>query len=284
MDRTNRELALVIGGTGKTGRRVVQRLEDRGIPTRAGSRSSTPPFDWDDRATWAAALDGVRHAYVTYAPDLAVPAAPPAIEAFARMAADQGVERLVLLAGRGEEEAQRCERIVQETNPAWTVVRASWFSQNFSEAFFLEPLQHGTLALPAGDIGEPFIDVDDIADVVVAALTQPGHEGRLYEVTGPRLLTFADAVSEIAAATGRELRFVTVPADDFVREMRRHDTPEEIIDLTRYLFETVLDGRNAYVTHGVEEALGRAPRDFADYARATAATGVWAAPADVTGS
>lgn len=272
---------LVIGGTGKTGRRVVQRLEARGVPTRIGSRSSETPFDWNDQATWPAALANVGAAYVTYAPDLAVPAAPPAIRAFARLAAEHGVERLVLLSGRGEEEAQRSERIVLDTNPAWTVVRASWFSQNFSEAFFLEPLRHGVLALPAGAVGEPFIDVEDIADVAVAALTELGHEGHVYEVTGPRLLTFADAVAEIGAATGRELRFVQVTADEFVREMRAHDTPEDVITLTRYLFETVLDGRNAHVTDGVERALGRTPRDFTEYVRSTAATGVWAEPSAV---
>lgn len=274
--RTAEVITLVVGGTGKTGRRVVQRLEAQGVRTRVGSRGGQPPFDWNDSATWSAALDGVRSAYVTYAPDLAVPAAPPSIEAFARLAVERGVERLVLLSGRGEEEAQRCERIIQRANPAWTVVRASWFNQNFSEAFLCDAIRHGTLALPADAVAEPFIDAEDIADVAVAALTEPGHEGRIYEVTGPRLLTFADAVAEIAAATGRDLRYVTVSADEFAREMRRHETPEEVIDLTRYLFETVLDGRNAHPTDGVQEALGRPPRDFTSYARAAATTGVWA--------
>ncbi len=113
----------------------------------------------------------------------------------------------MLLSGRGEEEAQRCERIVLDTNPAWTIVRASWFNQNFSEGFFVDPLRDGVLALPAGDVGEPFIDAEDIADVAVAALTEAGHEGQIYEVTGPRLMTFAEAVDEIARAAGRELRY-----------------------------------------------------------------------------
>ena len=276
---SNNRVTLVVGGTGKTGRRVAERLDTLGVNTRIGSRSSETPFDWQNRTTWDAALRDVGAVYLTYAPDLAVPEAPPAIREFTRLAARQGVERLVLLSGRGEEEAQRCEQILQQANPAWTVVRASWFSQNFSEAFFLEPLRHGVLALPAGDVAEPFVDADDIADVAVAALTEPGHEGQIYEVTGPRLLTFAEAVKEIARASERDLRYHQVPVDAYVEGMREHQVEEPIITLTRYLFETVLDGRNAYVTDGVTRALGRAPRDFSDYARSTAATGVWATPA-----
>ena len=273
------KMTLVIGATGKTGRRVASGLATRGVTVRPGSRSSEIPFDWERPETWAAALDGVDSAYVTYSPDLAVPAAPPAIEKFAKMAHERGIERLVLLSGRNEEEAQRCERIVQGVNPKWSVVRASWFAQNFSEAHFLEPLQAGVLQLPARDVPEPFVDADDIAAVAVAALTEPGHEGQVYEVTGPRALTFREAVAEIAAATGRDLRYEQVPADAFFEGMRAHGTPEDIIALTQFLFDTVLDGRNSETTDGVQRALGRAPRDFAEYARATAATGIWAAPA-----
>lgn len=275
------DLTLIVGGTGKTGRRVAHRLAERGVPVRVASRSAKTRFDWDDPSTWADALQGVSAAYVTYSPDLAVPQAPPRIRDLAHLAAEQGVERLVLLSGRGEEEAQRCEGLVQEVNPAWTVVRASWFNQNFSEAFFLEPLRHGVLALPAGEVGEPFVDADDIADVVVAALTEPGHGGKIYEVTGPRLLTFAEAVGEIALAARRELRYVEVPVDGFVQGMRDQKTPEPIVSLTRYLFETVLDGRNSHVSHGVRQALGRAPKDFSEYARETAATDIWAEPSPV---
>ena len=261
---------LVIASTGKTGRRVADRLEARALPVRRASRAGNTPFDWDDRSTWGPALEGVGAAYVVYSPDLAVPAAPDAITAFTRLAREKGVRRLVLLSGRGEEEAQRCERIVLDTNPAWTVVRASWFNQNFSEGFFLDPLRNGVLPLPAGLVGEPFIDAEDIADVVVAALTETGHEGQIYEVTGPRLMTFADAVDEIAKAANRDLRYEQVPVDAFAREMLEQKVPEQVVSLTRYLFETVLDGRNASTSDGVQRVLGRSPRDFAEYARETA--------------
>jgi len=266
---------LIIGGTGKTGRRVAEKLAALGVKTRVASRSSAIRFDWDDSSTWGAALEGVSAAYVTYSPDLAVPEAPPAIEGLVRMAEERGVRRLVLLSGRGEEEALRCERIALDANPDWTVVRASWFNQNFSEGFFAEPLRDGVLALPAGDVREPFVDAEDIADVAVAALTENGHEGRIYEVTGPRLLTFSEAVGEISRAAGRDLRYEQIPAEDFASGMRELEVPEQVVSLTRYLFETVLDGRNASVTDGVEQALGRPPRDFSDYAREAAAAGAW---------
>lgn len=270
---------LIIGGTGKTGRRVAEKLTGRGVAIRVASRSAETVFDWNDRSTWRPAIDGASAAYVTYSPDLAVPEAPRAIEEIARLAAEHGLERLVLLSGRGEEEAQRCERIIQSTNPSWTIVRASWFNQNFSESFFMEPLRGGVLSLPAGKVGEPFVDAEDIADVAVAALTETGHEGQIYEVTGPRLLTFSQAVEEIARASGRDLRYVQVPLDSFASELEEQHVPKEVVSLTRYLFETVLDGRNASTADGVLRALGRAPRDFSDYAEETAATGLWAVPA-----
>jgi uncharacterized protein YbjT (DUF2867 family) len=269
------EPILVLGAHGKTGRRIVERLRSRDLPVRLGSRSAEPPFDWEDQSTWRPALDGARAAYLSYFPDLAAPGAPEAVGALTALALEAGVARLVLLSGRGEEEAQRSEATLRRSGAAWTVVRASWFSQNFSEAHFREPLLSGELALPAGDVGEPFVDAGDIADVAVAALTEEGHEGEVYEVTGPRLLTFAQAVDEIARATGRDLRYATVGLDDFAGALRQEGVSEEEVGLLRHLFGEVLDGRNAHVTDGVQRALGRPARDFAEYARAAAAAGAW---------
>lgn len=270
-----KNITLVIGGTGKTGRRVAERLTAQGVPTRIGSRSGTPPFDWEDQSTWASALQGVRAVYVTYSPDLAVPAAPPAIQAFSDLAVKNGVEHLVLLSGRGEEEAQRCERIVQNAGIDWTILRASWFNQNFSEGAFHELVLGGVVALPAGSVGEPFIDVDDIADVAVAALTEDGHAGQLYELTGPRLMTFTDVVNEIAKASGRDIRYQQIPAEVFTNALKEQGVPRDAVEMLDYLFTTVLDGRNAYLTDGVQRALGRPPRDFSEYARTVTASGAW---------
>ena len=275
---------LVIAATGKTGRRVAERLEAQGLPVRPTSRSGQAPytaFDWDDRSTWAPALEGVGAAYVVYSPDLAVPAAPRAIERFVEVARDQGVRRLVLLSGRGEEEAQRCEGIVQASGLEWTVVRASWFNQNFDEGAFTEMVQAGEVALPVDAVREPFLDLDDLAEVAVAALTEDGHAGRVYEVTGPRLMTFAEAVADIAAAAGREIGFVTIPREAFLEGVSAAGVPAAQTELLDYLFTSVLDGRNESLADGVERALGRPARDFREYAREAAARGAWAATRDV---
>jgi uncharacterized protein YbjT (DUF2867 family) len=269
---------LIVGGTGKTGRRVAERLTELGVPVRIGSRSAEPAFDWTDPTTWDASLHGVESAYVTYYPDLAMPGAADAIRAFCERAAASGLRRLVLLSGRGEPEAQRCEQIVQGYPFEWTCVRASMFSQNFDEYFLVDGVRSGVVAFPGRETPEPFIDVDDIADVVVAALTEAGHAGQVYEVTGPRLLTFADAVGEIEAAAGRSVRYVPVSRDEYVTGLvDEADVPEPDAQFLGDLFDAILDGRNAYVTNGVERAIGRPARDFRDYARAAAATGVWSA-------
>ena len=268
-------ITLVVGGTGKTGRRVAERLQARGIETRIASRSSTPSFDWNNPDAWSTVLQGVTAAYITYAPDLAIPGATGLIRRFVDEAVAQGVKRLVLLSGRGEEEAQACERIIQQAGVEWTVVLASWFMQNFSEGEFLGMILGGAITLPAADIPEPFIDVNDIADVVVAALTEEGHSGEIYEVTGPRTLTFTELAREISQAAGREVQFVQIPKEALAQAIAESGTSDDIAWLLNYLFETVLDGRNAYVCDGVQRALGREPADFAEYARRIVARGTW---------
>ena len=266
---------LVLGATGKTGRRIVKRLEAKGFSTRRGSRSAFPSFDWNNEANWDECLAGVEAAYINYAPDLAIPGATDSIQAFVNRAKQHGVKRLVLLSGRGEEEAQACERIVQDSGIDWTVVRASWFNQNFSEGAFVEMVQAGQITLPPVDTPEPFVDVDDIAEVAVAALTETGHASEVYEVTGPRMLTLAEVAAEISCASGRDIAYVPVPHDAFVAGIAESGAPKGVVWLLDYLFATVLDGRNAYLTDGVQRAIGRPPKDFSDYAGEIAATGVW---------
>jgi len=273
---THEKPVLVLGGTGKTGRRVVERLTARGIPTRVGARSGEPPFDWDDRDTWAPALHGVGSVYVSHYLD-ALPGSAEIIGSFAELAVANGIPRLVHLSGRGEAEAERAEEAVRETGVEVTTLRSTWFSQNFSESYFVGGLLAGELALPVANTLEPFVDADDIADVAVAALTDDGHVGEVYELTGPRLLTFSDAVGEIEQATDREIRYTPVSIEDFAAALDEQSVPDEWIKLLVYLFQEVLDGRNAHLANGVQRALGREPRDFADYARDVAATGVWTA-------
>jgi len=266
---------LVLGGTGKTGRRVAERLKARGIDTRIASRSVHPAFDWNDSNNWNQILKGVTSVYISYAPDLAIPGATDAIRHFVELAVTLGVQRLVLLSGRGEQEAQECERIVQATDVQWTIVRASWFMQNFSEGEFLNMVQQGAITLPAGDIHEPFIDVNDIADVAAAALSEEGHAYEIYEVTGPRLMTFKQLAQELSEVTGRGVQFVEVTREDFNQAISKSGAPADIAWLLNYLFETVLDGRNACLSDGVQRALGREPSDFKDFVRRSVERGVW---------
>lgn len=256
---------LVIGSTGKTGKRVRQGLESRNISVKLGSRSASPAFDWEDQATWFSALEGVHSVYLTYYPDLAVPKAPDDISQFCKVARAQGIEHIVLLSGRGEPAAQQCENIVKASGVPWTIIRASWFNQNFSEGAFYDMVQSGVLALPISDVGEPFVDTDDIADVAIAALTEPGHKNKLYEVTGPRLLTFNDIAKELSEGLNTKVKFIAISSDRFEQEMIKQGVPSDTIDMLLFLFNEVLDGRNAYLTHGVEEALGRKPKDFSAF-------------------
>ena len=272
------ETTLVLGGTGKTGRRVAERLQARSVPVRIGSRSGEPPFDWDKPETWAPALQGMSSAYISYYPDIAVPGAADLVGSFANLAVKEGVPRLVLLSGRGEEEAERAEQAVRDSGADVTIVRSTWFMQNFSEDYMVDYVLAGEIALPGGETPEPFVDADDIADVAVAALTEDKHVGELYELTGPRPLTLTDVAEELSAATGRDIRYVPVSIEEFAATGAAQGMPAEAIDVLTYLFGEVLDGRNSHTMDGVKRALGREPRDFADFARDAAAAGAWDKP------
>ena len=270
---TSHQPILILGATGKTGRRIIERLLARDVPVRRGSRTATPPFDWQDQRTWGAAVDGVRAVYISFQPDLAVPGAPQTVGAFARTAVQAGVQRLVLLSGRGEEEALRTEKIVQASGAEVTVLRCSWFTQNFTEGSFLPDLLSGEVALPVGTVREPFLDAADIADGAVTALLEDGHAGRVYELTGPKLMTFQEAVAEIALAGGRSITFGTVPLEEYAAALSEIGVPAAEVALLKYLFGEVLDGRNESVTDGVRQLLGRPARDPSDYIRTAVAAG-----------
>ncbi len=276
MTNTANTTILVIGSTGKTGRRVADQLERLGIPVRHGSRTADIPFDWEDPQTWAPALAGVDKVYITYYPDLAVPGSVDAIRTLTKLADEAGVSRLVLLSGRNEAEAERAEDVVKASGLDWTIVRCAFFSQNFNEGAWLDEVLAGTVSLPVDDVQEPFVDADDIADVVVAALTDDRHIGQLYELTGPRLLSFRDAVAEIGKAAARDITFVSVPINDYTAMLTEYGLPQDFIWLLNHLFTEVL-GSKAQLADGVQRALGREPKDFRTYARDAAATGVWTA-------
>ncbi|RNC92741.1 MAG: NmrA family transcriptional regulator [Allomuricauda sp.] len=267
---------LVLGGTGKTGKRIVERLNNLGHMVRVGSRSANPSFDWNKPANWPEVLSGIERMYITYQPDLAVPGAKEAIAALTKVAQDQGVKKLVLLSGKGEVEAEHCEQIVLNSGIDTTIIRASWFNQNFSESHFLEPIQHGVVALPNAGSKAPYVDANDLADAAVEVLLNDGHEGKIYELTGPRLLDFETIVNEIAQATGRDLKYIPISLEEYVGAMKSMGLPSDVVWLIEYLFTEVLDNPdNQIITRDVEELLGRQPIDFSDYVAETAKTGIW---------
>ncbi len=269
---------LVVGATGKTGARVAARLDAKGLPVRRASRSSEIPFDWEDTNSWGPALDGVRAAYVTYFPDLAFPGAVEKVDALARHAKDAGVERFVLLSGRGEHHAKLGEEAVATSGVGHTLVRASWFAQNFSEGYLRDPILQGVLPMPGGNVAEPIIDIDDIADVAVAALTEERHAGKLYEVTGPRLMSFAEMAAALSTSIGTPIQHIPISFDEFHAGIAQSgDT--FVADVFTAIARETLDGRNAYVADGVMLALGRAPRDFTAFAQSAAQQGAWHAAA-----
>ena len=267
---------LVIGGTGKTGRRVVERLHETGHNVQVGSRNGTPAFNWEDPTSYARALKGMDRAYIVYYPDLAVHGSREAIEKLTEAALKEGLEKVVLLSGKGEKEAEACEEIVANSGLNYTLVRASWFNQNFSEGAFLESVLAGQVALPMPEAEIPFVDADDIADIVAKVLVDDTYNGQTITVTGPRKMTWDEVVEVMSAGIGREVKYLPVSIDEFKGGMKAAGLPDSYIWLFGYLFEEVLGNpENQEVSADVERVLGRTATDFKEYVEKTKATGVW---------
>ncbi|MEO1054909.1 MAG: NmrA family NAD(P)-binding protein [Bacteroidota bacterium] len=267
---------LVIGGTGKTGRRVVEGLTQLGHNVSIGSRRSNPSFDWEDRSTYAPALKGMDKAYIVYYPDLAVPGAKEAIDALTQAALKEGLEKVVLLSGKGEKEAEACEEIVANSGLNYTLVRASWFNQNFSEGAFLDFVLAGHVALPMPDAEIPFVDADDIAEVVTKVLVDDAYNGQTITVTGPRKMTFKEVVETMAQEIGKEIQYQPISIEEFKEGMKAAGLPDSYVWLFGYLFKEVLGNpNNQAVSDDVQRVLGRKATDFSEYVKKTAATGIW---------
>jgi uncharacterized protein YbjT (DUF2867 family) len=267
---------LVIGGTGKTGSRVAKGLHKQGHNVRVVGRKTNPAFNWEDPDTYDEVLKDMDRAYIVYYPDLAVPGAREAIAQLTEKALKAGLEKVVLLSGKGEKEAEACEEIVANSGLNYTLVRASWFNQNFSEGAFLEFVLNGVIALPMPEAEIPFVDANDIADVVTKVLLDHAYNGQTVTVTGPEKRTFKELVSIMSAATGRELQYIPISLDAFKDGMRQAGLPDSYVWLFGYLFQEVLgNADNQVVSHDVERVLGRKAIDFETYAKTTAASGVW---------
>ncbi|MFE2296485.1 NAD(P)H-binding protein [Streptomyces sp. NPDC059452] len=272
---------LVLGGRGKTGRRVVRRLRERGVTVRSAGRSGEVRFDWEAPETWEPALAGADAAYLVDAQDKpGVWDAEAALGELSRLAVAGGVRRLVLLQARvtelvGGKSLIAGERAVRESGAQWTVLRPNWFFQNFDEGVLLDAVRAGEVALPAGSGREPFVDTEDVAAVAVEALLEDGHAGQTYELSGARALTLEEAVGEIARATGRDIRYVPVEHQAYVDELVRYDVPADYALFVADLVAQIRDSKNATPTDTVRQVLGREPRDFSGFVKEAAARGVW---------
>ncbi|WP_051795399.1 NAD(P)H-binding protein [Kibdelosporangium aridum] len=262
---------LVLGGTGKVGSRVVSRFNQQGTDVLVGARRTG--FDWLDQSTWDPALAGVRAVFV-------VPLDGATLTGeFVSKAVEAGVERVVLLSGRGVDVPGYGsddntaglthvlgEKAVRELDIPWTILRPGWFAQNFSEGFFAPAVQAGELRLPAGDGAATFVDAEDIADVAVAALTEDKHAGETYELSGPRALTMAQVADAISTASGREVRYVPITSEEFIAESVRDGWPQQDAADFADVIGAIRRGLDAHVSDGVPRALGREARDFATFA------------------
>lgn len=273
------DTTLVLGATGKTGRRVTARLRLAGVPVRTASRSSPTPFDWTDPGGWDALLDGVGTVYVV------APTVPGPVHEFTARAESAGVRRAVLLSGRGADtwgdspfglDMRSAEDAVRGSALEWTILRPNNFDQNFDEENFHAPLVRGELALPAGAVPEPFIDIEDVADVVATVLTRPGrHAGETYELSGPRTITFGEAVAQISRASGLPVTYTQISPAEYTATLVQDGLGEDDAHHIAEMFVMMERGLIATTTDGVATVLGRAPRSFEEYVVRAAAAGAW---------
>lgn len=246
---------------------------------RAASRSSSTRFDWSDPGTWDSTLDGITAVY------LVPPTAPGPVPEFVAHAEAAGVQRLVALSGRGADtwhdsafglDMRAAEDAVRASDLEWTILRPNNFDQNFDEDIFHAPLVAGELALPAGAVPEPFIDIEDVADVAAAVLTQPGrHAEQIYELSGPRPVTFGEAVDLISRASGLPITYKQITVGEYSANLMEAGLSEHDAHTIAEMFVLMERGLTAGTTDGVATVLGRAPRTFEEYVTRVATTGAW---------
>ncbi|MCO1660963.1 SDR family oxidoreductase [Pseudonocardia humida] len=275
---------LVTGATGSTGSALVRELVARGAPVTAMVRgtSSTAPqgaatvvADFDDAASLAAALRGVRAAY------LVTPSSERAQEQqerFVEVAAAQGVEHLVVLSQYASVEDSpvrflryhaAVERRVRELGVGHTFLRPNLYFQGLL-AFADMIREQGRFMAPIGDARVSAVDVRDIAAVAAVVLTEPGHVGRSYEITGPTAVTHEEIATAIGAATGRPVEFLDVPPEAFAAALRGV-LPDWQVDGLLEDYAHYARGEAARVFPSVAEVTGTPARDVATFARDHAA-------------
>jgi uncharacterized protein YbjT (DUF2867 family) len=243
---------LLLGGTGKVGRRLAAVLREQGQDVRVASRgdSGDVRFDWHDESTWPAALAGVDGVFIV-GPGSATDWSPK-LRALLMTAHEAGVRNAVLLSARGVEfhpegAVALAEQVLREGPLAWTILRPTHFAQNFTEAMFV-PDAAGEVRAPVADARHPFVDVQDIAEVAAAALTDPAHDGK---ISGPEAIAFADAAQAVGGT------YVPEPRETHIAALRAAGTPEGYVTWRMAMLDGIARGDDAYISNGVHETLGR---------------------------
>jgi uncharacterized protein YbjT (DUF2867 family) len=286
---------LVTGATGKTARHLIPKLIQRGVTVRAVSRapaqarpgSESQHFDWFDESTYASALTGADAIYVV-SPQSADGTADPTaqLQKFLHGAADGGVSRIALLSSIGVGQAppddplRRMELAVIESGVPYTILRPAAFMQNFSENHWSGVArtvrETGRLAMPFGDHAVSYVSAGDIAEVAAAALTENGHAGMGYTLTGPEAITLIEVAAHISAAAGRSVQYSEADQDALRRALLDSGAPAEIASYVSQAFQFAMtSGVMRAVTGDILAVTGRPATTFAEFA--LGAAGAWIA-------
>ncbi|MGB6760931.1 SDR family oxidoreductase [Mycobacterium sp.] len=272
----SRTTYLVTGATGNIGSRVVERLLRRGerprvlvrdaakAARRYGDRVDVRVGDFDDSASLSAAVDGVDVVFlVTAGADLAEKdkrAADVAKSAGVRLLVKLSTDDVAHGVGTGVWHREG-EAAIRDSGVGFVFVQPSGFMDNFlnwADAIKAD----GLIRCAAGEGVIPFIHCDDIADVAIAAMTEPHYAGQSLPVTGPEALSFADMTAKVGAAIGRELRFEPRSEDDERRAQAAWGSPQAMIEARLSIFRAMRDGRLTAVSDNVTKILGREPISF----------------------
>ncbi|QSB06066.1 NmrA family NAD(P)-binding protein [Natronoglycomyces albus] len=265
---------LVLTGTGKTGRRTVSALRQRGIEPRLGSRRNDPAFDWHQPQTWGPALEGIDTVFV------AIPDEHIEVEEFIDHATRCGVRKLVGLAGRRQHLLPKAPSSllaahVKASGLPWTMLEANNFNENFSEGIYRDEVLEGTIYATVGDTPEPFIALEDLGEVAAAVLSQPGHEGITYELSGPEAISFAQVAQILQSEIGSPVTYVDVDPQTYHAAVLAAGESEELADFLNDMYEVMRKGLISDVADGVGRVLDREAVTFADWARRAAKSGAW---------
>jgi uncharacterized protein YbjT (DUF2867 family) len=272
---------LVTGATGTTGSRLTAFLAARDVSTRLATRTPRSAghvrFDWADRDTHGDALRGASAVYLIAPIGVSDPV--PMVDVFLGEARRQGVRRVVALSSSALPEGSpglgAVHQLVRTTMPEWTVLRPSWFMQNFTgDHLVAHGVRGGEIVTATGDGKVAFIDATDIAAVAGHALIDDVPHNTEHILTGPAALSYADAAEILTRQIGRTVRHRSVPADEAARGITAHGIPAEFANVLAAMDVDIRDGAEDRVTCTVENVTGRPARSFGAFAaKEFAATG-----------